>query len=60
MTKRIHRKHWSKKLNRRELGIVWAKIDAPYTYIDFNDNQNYQGLSSRVVSLMTKYLGGKL
>lgn len=60
MTKRIHCKKWSKKLNRRELGIVWAKIDAPYTYIDLNGNENYQGLSSKVVSLMTKYLGGKL
>lgn len=60
MIKRIHHKRWNKKVKRQELQYVWSKIDAPYTYIDLNGNENYQGLSSKVVSLMTKYLSGKL
>lgn len=57
MIKRIHHKRWHKKMKRQELQYVWSKIDVPFTYIDLNDDAKYgQGLSSKVLQLMTKYL----
>lgn len=57
MIKRIHHKRWHKKMKLQELHCVWSKIDVPFTYIDLNDDTNYgQGLSSKVLQLLTKYL----
>lgn len=61
MILRIHHKHWNSKMKRRELRYIWTKINIPFTYIDFDQGINYSpSLSSKVMDLIAKYLGGKL
>lgn len=59
MKKRVHKKNHNAKLNKRELNVVYNKLDTNPRRFDFKEKKYREWLADKIAKLKEKLMGGK-